>query len=401
MAAMVSILGKLPALSIGVVPDRIGNLANCSGRTGRLSPSLAHARARLGGQSLQARVRAVTLTNYREIARLVGIDPFLMLGRAGLHPNALGDPENWVPGTRMISLLEDSAAQSNRDDFAILLGECRTFGSLGPVSLLLRHERTFGEIVSAAMEYRRLINELWQTVLRDNGHDAVLEWGFGPGLHSSQGINLMTTVAYRVLTEGAGCGFRPDCIHFKHSMPVNIATFRRVFRCSLEFDSPFDGMSFASASLNLANSYADPELVTHARRLLQLLPGIRSEESTTDRIRSAIPMLISNGQATIEGAAKYLGIPVRTLQRRLVRDGKPFSQILNETRRDLVARYLASSDQSITSVADLLGYSAQSSFTRWFISEFGMPPSKWRTTMRHRDAFHLGPPVADDPSMAI
>ena len=39
---------------------------------------------------------------------------------------------------------------------------------------------------------------------------------------------------------------------------------------------------------------------------------------------------------------------------------------------------------------------AQSSFTRWFISEFGMAPAKWRRLMRRRDVAHVrpGPPEA-------
>ena len=78
-----------------------------------------------------ARARAVSLTGYCEIARHVGLDPFAMLSRAGLHPSALNDPENWLPASRILRLLDDSARHSGRDDFSILLGECRTFGSLG------------------------------------------------------------------------------------------------------------------------------------------------------------------------------------------------------------------------------------------------------------------------------
>ena len=75
------------------------------------------------------------LTNFYEVARYVGLDPYVMLGRAGLHPNAISDPENWIPGIRILNLLRDCALRSERDDFSVLLGECRTFASLGPVSL--------------------------------------------------------------------------------------------------------------------------------------------------------------------------------------------------------------------------------------------------------------------------
>lgn len=338
-----------------------------------------------------ARARAVTLTNYSDVARYVGLEPYVILGRAGLHPSALTDPENWIPANRVLRLIEDSAVQAHRDDFGVLLGDCRTFASIGPVSLLLKHELTLGHVIKAAIEYRRLLNELLFVNLRENGASALLEWGLIPGLRSAQGINLLATVAYRVLVDGAGCDWQPDCVHFRHGPPEYLATFRRVFRCPVEFDAPIDGMSFQSDRLDLSNEYADPELAEHARRLLNLMPGVRLEDTIGERIQAIIPVLIASGQANLEGAATCIGVPPRTLQRRLVAEGHSFSQMLNEARRELAVRYLGNSNQSITTVAQQLGYSAQSSFTRWFISEFGMAPAKWRRLMRRRDLAHVRP----------
>jgi AraC-like DNA-binding protein len=119
------------------------------------------------------------------------------------------------------------------------------------------------------------------------------------------------------------------------------------------------------------------------------MPGIRPDETLSERVRSTIPFLISNGQAHAEGVARYIGMPLRTFQRRLTAEGQPFSNLLNEARRDLATRYLRNSGQSITVVAQLTGYSALSSFTRWFTTEFGMSPVQWRKTMRTRDTRHL------------
>lgn len=329
------------------------------------------------------------LTNYHAVARYVGLDPFVMLRQAELHPSALADPENWIPAGRALNLLEESAFQSGRDDFGVLLGECRTFGSLGPVSLLLRHESTLGETIGAAIEYRKLLNELLELRLEDDGRSAVLEWSLIPGLRSSQGINLLATIAYRVLVDGSGCNWQPDCIHFRQAEPARLSTFNRIFRCSLEFDSAFDGMSFASTCLSRRNEFAEPELASHARRLLNLMPAVRRNDTMSQRVSAAIALLLSNGQADVETVAQCVGVPVRTLQRRLIGEGKSFSNLLAETRRELAVRYLASSNQSITAVAQLTGYSALSSFTRWFVSEFGMSPKRWRQLTSMRDA----PPI--------
>ena len=335
-----------------------------------------------------ARARAVSLTNFQAVARHAGLDPFSALRQAGLSPTSLNDPENWIPAGRVLNLLEECASESGRDDFGILLGQCRTFASLGPVSLLLRHERTLRTIIEAAIEYRRLLNELLQMRLHVDGKSAVLEWALIPGLKSSQGINLLATIAYRVLVDGAGCNWRPDCIHFRHSAPIHRSTFDRVFRCSLEFNATIDGMSFNSTCLEFRNTWAEPELAVHARRLLNLMPGVRRDDTMSQRVAAILPLLISNGQADIEGAAHCLGISVRTLQRRLINEGQSFSSLLNDTRRELAQRYLGNSEQSVTEVAQLSGYSALSSFTRWFVSEFGVSPKKWRSGM-HNEHFAM------------
>ena len=53
--------------------------------------------------------------------------------------------------------------------------------------------------------------------------------------------------------------------------------------------------------------------------------------------------------------------------------------MINSVRRDLVIRYLENPGYSLGRITDMLGYSMPSSFTRWFISQFDMPPAAWRS----------------------
>jgi AraC-like DNA-binding protein len=55
--------------------------------------------------------------------------------------------------------------------------------------------------------------------------------------------------------------------------------------------------------------------------------------------------------------------------------------LVDEVRRDLTLRYLAQPGQSLTRVAELVGYGQLSSFTRWFSSRFQETPSEWRRRM--------------------
>jgi AraC-like DNA-binding protein len=317
------------------------------------------------------------LTNYSEVARFVGLDPEAMLNRAGIPQTVLNDPENWLSAASVLELLDASAAESGRDDFGVLLGAYRSFASLGPVSLLMRHQATLGRIVEVGAEYKHLLNDLLQIRVNDDGLNAVVAWNLIPGIHSSQAANLLATIAYRCICQGLETSWQPDCIHFRHAAPRWIDSFKRHFPCSLQFDSDFDGFSCPSNDLQLPNLFANASLAQQARRLLDKLPRVR-RESASDKVRSMISFLIEDGGATIEHVAHCLGVDVRTLQRRLNKERTSFASLRNEVRRELVTRYLAGPTPPLVQVAQLAGYSSTSGLSRWFKEEFGVAPLTWR-----------------------
>ena len=110
--------------------------------------------------------------------------------------------------------------------------------------------------------------------------------------------------------------------------------------------------------------------------MLQSLPkaGDRSIES---EVHEAIYLLMPMGRATVEQVAQSLAMNVRTLQRQLEEHGVTFSGLVNTVRRELAVRYIEGGQHSLGHVAELLGYSTQTSFTRWFKTEFGVAPTHW------------------------
>lgn len=58
--------------------------------------------------------------------------------------------------------------------------------------------------------------------------------------------------------------------------------------------------------------------------------------------------------------------------------GTSFSALTAEVRRELVLRYIENPRYSLGHVAELLGYSTHSAFTRWFAQQFGASPATWR-----------------------
>ncbi|MGH8376159.1 MAG: helix-turn-helix domain-containing protein, partial [Pseudomonas sp.] len=174
-----------------------------------------------------------------------------------------------------------------------------------------------------------------------------------------------------------GSHWHPYSVNFMHQPPDNLHLHRRLFGCNLEFGSEFNGIVCPDISLDMTNPNADPAMARYAQSYLDSLQN-HEGASMLFEVRKAIYLLLPMGRATIEQVAQSQGMNVRTLQRRLKDDGCAFNDVINDVRRDLVLRYLDNPNYSLSRIADMLGYSMASSFTRWFISQFGMPPASWR-----------------------
>src|SRR4051794_26812545 len=105
-------------------------------------------------------VRAASLTGFIEVSYFVGLDPFELLRQANISPRFLDDPENRHAARPVNKLIEDAAAQSDCEHFGLLMSECRSFASLGPLSLLLEHLPTIGDVLDAVNDYRHLMTDV-------------------------------------------------------------------------------------------------------------------------------------------------------------------------------------------------------------------------------------------------
>ena len=76
--------------------------------------------------------------------------------------------------------------------------------------------------------------------------------------------------------------------------------------------------------------------------------------------------------------AQRLGISPRSLQRHLTGMGTSYSEIVAEVRLDTACHLLAESDQSISNIAQSLGYSGASSFSRIFMRLMKIQPVTYR-----------------------
>ncbi len=324
-------------------------------------------------------IRAAALINYFEVAAHLGLNPQPLLRRVGLSRARLADPEQRIPLTAVVELLEASAEASACPTFGLRMAETRQLSNFGVVSLLLSHQPTLRAALVAIMRYRHLLNESLAMHVEEAGKLVIIreELVSDTALPSRQGIELALGVLSRMATAVLGPNWHPVSVNFSHPAPPDLQVHQRVFHCSVHFDAEFNGIVCHAADLDRPNPNADPAMARYAKQFVESLPGA-SHASIKHEVRKAIYLMLPMGRATIEQIADGLGMHVRTLQRQLDAADTQFSDLVNEVRRELVVRYMENASYSLATISELLGYSMPSSFTRWFTAQFGAPPQQWR-----------------------
>jgi AraC-like DNA-binding protein len=324
-------------------------------------------------------VRAAILTGYAEVARSVGLDPHRVMKGVGLHRLDLSDADALIPVAAVLELLERSAAAANVDDFGLRMAARRSLAHLGPVGLVAREEPTLRDAIRLFERHFRLQTEM--LILHLEEHDDVASLSvrivFATSGSTRQVIELIVGIAFRTLRALAGDKWVPESIHFSHPPPPRRTMHSTFFKCRPHFGSTFDGLLARTGDLSAPIATADPVMARYVRRYLDEV--INQPTNMIDAtVRQLVLTLLPSGRCTSEILAGHLGVDRRTLSRRLAARGATFSEILNAVRIEVVQRHIKTEERSLAETAQLLGFSGLPAFSRWFNSQFGVSPSRWR-----------------------
>lgn len=324
-------------------------------------------------------VRAAVLSHYFEVAQQLGLNPQGLLRKVGLSRALISAPAQHIPVAAVVDLLEASAAATGCCTFGLRMAEARQLADFGPISLLLSHQPTLRVALNTIVQYRHLLNESLAMFIEDAGKTTLIREEVV--IEGRQSIRQATELAVGVLPlifrALLGKQWHPQAVHFAHAPMGDLQVYRRVFRCSPQFDSEFNGLVCPTSDMDQPNREADAALAGYAQSFIDALPRW-DQSSIVLEVRKSIYLLLPMGRASVDQIAQGLGMHVRTLQRKVEESGKTFSGLVDEVRRELAQHYIRNTSYPLGRVAEQLGYANQSSFTRWFIAQFGTAPTMLR-----------------------
>ncbi len=328
-------------------------------------------------------VRAACLTHFREVAQASGLDPVRMLLDAGLSPGVLDELDLMIPVERVGRLLQAAATASGNEAFGLCMARSRRLSNLGAVGLLMRDQPSLRDALKLLMRYQAFLNGALTLSLEENGNTVVIrELLMAGSTHqpTRQRVELALGVMVGVIRQLLGPDWQPRRVCFEHPAPRDLGVHVQLLGRQLEFDFDFNCIVCTRSDLDTRNAFADPAMARYAQQLLDALlqPG---DATLLDEVRRTMFLLLPSGRCSIENVSAHLGVLPRTLQRRLTQKNLRFSTLLNDIRRELAARHVTQGRRSLQDIAELLGFSAPSSFSRWYQLQFGASAQQSRQAL--------------------
>lgn len=334
--------------------------------------------------------RSAGLTGFLDLCRAVGVDAYQLVAVVGLPPAVLTDPDLRVSVELMGRMYELAAEKSGVEDFALRIAETRRISNMGAVGLVIREQPNLRKALAAYARFQWLQNDAYTLTVQEFGDQAILRIS-GPPWQGRQAQEMSVATAARTIKAIMGEKWKPLEVWFTHAAPLKLDTYRRVFGITPSFDQDSMAVVLRRSELDHEFPAADPAMARQLARYLERLTAERSVE-LRDQVGELVVALLPDGLCSVERVAQHLGMDRRTLHRRLAAEGTTFSDILDDTRRDMVTSLLTTSDRPLQNVADLLGFSSLSAFAHWFRRHFEQSASAYRAT-------HAGNPIR--PSAAL
>lgn len=174
---------------------------------------------------------------------------------------------------------------------------------------------------------------------------------------------------------------QPLAVDLRFPAPRDTAPYRAAFGCPLRFDQPKTRLLLAPAEVHVPLPSRNPLLQPVLERAMNERLAALGHTSLSQRVSDIILRSLPRGEPRREDVAHSLGVTERTLQRRLQDENTCFQSLLDTTRCELAASYLANSEYSMGQIADALGFADESNFFRASRRWFGVTPGHYREAL--------------------
>lgn len=308
----------------------------------------------------------------------LGGDPDRISHSCQYDLNRLTEVEHIISYDTYDKLLEAAALTTNCNHFGLLLGQQADLTILGTLGELTRNCRTFGEAIETFIRYYNIVS-LGDIFRLDRGpvtSSLIREPTIICQAMNVQVQDVTLSEAFAITRLMRGKIWKPAAIHLSHK-PKDLSIYETTFGCPIHSGQPLQAMSFQTCELDLPMHKADALL--HKALEVQVAKLTQQRiKPFKHRVLDSIKFGLATGECDIKHVAKSLSMHSRTLHRKLHQNNTTFTELLEETRRNLASHLLTQTNLSVIDISQSLAYSDPTAFSRSCRRWFGTSPIKWR-----------------------
>lgn len=302
----------------------------------------------------------------------VGIGPYLK--ESGLNSFSLGREENYVPQHAMQLLFGLIEKQEGIDDFLVNFSSCLQIAQLNKWGATLTKKCNLLSACQFATRYGHVVLTNERITLEINGRKSkvsLLSHDM-PASDWSQMEYVNFAYMYSTFRLAAGIDAAPDEIHLQsHRAPDLDVMLPPGSNTCVLLKQPATALVFPTELLAapMLGIPADPASN-------QVFP--ERPPGTADRVTSILDAWAGDHMPSLTLVCDALGMPPRSLQRRIAEEDKSFTEIIDQWRFMKSIALLSEQAMTIGEIGERLGYANTPNFERAFRRWTGSSPNRYR-----------------------
>lgn len=307
------------------------------------------------------------------------IDPAIVLSALGVSESMLLDPATRVPRERTVLLTKRLLELAPSPELALRAASLTELRDLGVVGYLARHSDHPLQAFERLVHYGRLIADAAEFALDVRGGEVhFIASLLGERTYMPLGVDFSIGSIVRMVELLSAGRARPLSVELPRPKPRQVAPYRATFGQVIRFDAKRVVLRYAEPPLRLPCPDADPQLAAileeHATRALAAMPP---PTSLFEQARALIGREIERGDVRAHSVADTLHMSERSLRRKLRDAGSSYRALLDEVRCERALALLEQQRLPVGEVAQRLGFSDATAFTRSFRRWTGRAPSEY------------------------
>ncbi len=334
--------------------------------------------AALTGAFAMTTISTALLDRIATGAEIMGAEREGMLRFLGLRESYLRHPMRKVSAHLAMQLISKLEAQFSDPAIGMKIAAKSGVPNFSDPSYALRFLPNLGETIDAIVKGQQTRQNValvtydaypkppvltWKMLTQDSkSHAQFVEFSVAAYLRLSRDVLNEETIVKHV--------------QFSHAPRFDPAIYNALLGVTVEFSAPHSELRLAARQLFRPSPMADAVLADAAfecARWPQQLMDDGHEFQGLAHLYCATQL--PRSPVTLENMAACFGMTPRSLRRKLVETGKSFRAILDDVRYRYAMLY-CQERRSMNEIAELLGYSEVSAFSRSYKRWSGHPPSK-------------------------